>query len=69
MNRYQETIKRLETFYDDVLVDATSEAEARENADLLMSKRKYNFDYSKESRIIDEYIVEVKKVKTLSQNV
>jgi hypothetical protein len=69
MNRYKVTIKRLEKFYDDVIVDATTEAEARENADLLMSEGKYNFDYSKESRIVDEYIVEVKKLKTLPQNV
>ena len=56
-------------FYDDVQVIAAKKAEARENADLFMSDGKYYLDYSKESRIVDEYIVDVKKVKTLSQNV
>jgi hypothetical protein len=68
MYTYKVTIKRVEKFYDDVIVQATSKEEARKKADQLAENGEINFDYTKESRIIDEYIVEIRKVRLSVQN-
>jgi hypothetical protein len=67
MYDYKVTIKRVEKFYDDIIVQATSKEEARKKADLLAKNGYSNFDYTKESRIIDEYIVEIRKVRSSAQ--
>jgi hypothetical protein len=68
MHTYKVTIKRIEKFYDDVIVHATSKEEARTKANKLSENGEINFDYTKESRIIDEYIVEIRKVRLSVQN-
>ncbi len=59
MNQYRVTFKRIEKFYDSICTEASTEEEAREKANQLSINGDIIFDYSKESHILDEYIVEI----------
>ena len=62
MNQYRVTFKRVEEFYQSVLVEASTQDEAREKADQLSTEGAIEFDYFKESDILEEYIVEVENL-------
>jgi hypothetical protein len=47
MYTYKVTIKRVEKFYDVVIVHATSKEEARTKANKLSENGEINFDYTK----------------------
>lgn len=59
MNQYKVTFKRVEEFYQTILVEALTQDEAREKADLLSSEGGIEFDYFKESVVLEEYIVDI----------
>lgn len=59
MNQYRVTFKRTESFYQDILIDASTHEEAREKAEKLSENGDIEFDYYKESDILDEYILDV----------
>ena len=62
MNQYRVTFKRVEEFYQTILVEAATQDEAREKADKLSENGAIEFDYFKESDILEEYIVDVENV-------
>ncbi len=62
MNQFKVSFKRTESFYTEVLVEATSHEEARAKADQMSLEGEIEYDYFKESNIIDEYIYEVEKL-------
>lgn len=62
MNQYRVTFKRIEEFYQSILVEASSQEEAREKAEQLSEEGAIEFDYFKELDILEEYIVEVETV-------
>ena len=62
MNQYKVTFKRVEAFYESILVEASSEDEARDQADQLSNDGKIEFDYLKESDILDDYILNIEKL-------
>ena len=62
MNQYRVTFKRVEAFYESILVEASTEEEARNQADNLSNEGKIEFDYFKESDIIDDYILDIEKL-------
>lgn len=59
MQQYRVTFKRVEVFYQDILVEASTQDQAREKADQLSEEGAIEFDYFKESDILEEYIVDV----------
>ena len=59
MNQYKVTFKRVEEFYQTIFVEAPSPDEARQKADQLSSDGEIEFDYFKESDILEEYIVDI----------
>jgi hypothetical protein len=62
MNQYKVTFKRMEAFYESILVEASTEEEARDQADNLSNDGKIEFDYFKESDILDDYILDIEKL-------
>jgi hypothetical protein len=62
MNQYRVTFKRIEAFYESILVEASTEEEARDQADNLSNDGKIEFDYLKESDILDDYILDIEKI-------
>lgn len=54
MNQYKVTFKRIEAFYESILVEASTEEEARNQADNMSNEGKIEFDYFKESDILDD---------------
>ena len=62
MNQYKVTFKRVEAFYESILVEASTEDEARDQADNLSNDGKIEFDYLKESDILDDYIFDIEKL-------
>jgi hypothetical protein len=62
MNQYKVTFKRVEAFYESILVEASTEEEARNQADNLSNDGKIEFDYFKESDILDDYILDIEKL-------
>ncbi|HEX4045632.1 MAG TPA: hypothetical protein VHZ76_08205 [Gammaproteobacteria bacterium] len=62
MNQYKVTFKRVEAFYESILVEASTEEEARNQADNLSNDGKIEFDYFKESDILDDYILDIEKI-------
>jgi len=62
MNQYKVTFKRVEAFYESILVEASTEEEARNRADNLSNDGKIEFDYFKESDILDDYILDIEKL-------
>ena len=57
MNKYKVTLKRLEVFYHSILVEADSQEQAREKVDRLSVEGEIEFDYLRESDILDEHIM------------
>lgn len=62
MNQYKVTFKRVEAFYESILVEASSEEEARHQADNLSNEGAIEFDYFKESDLLDDYILDIEKI-------
>ena len=62
MNQYKVTFKRTEVFYHPILVEASTQDEAREKAEVLASESAIEFNYLNESDIIDEHIIDVEKL-------
>ena len=62
MNQYKVTFKRIEVFYQSILVEASTEDAAREQADKLSDDGMIEFDYFKESDILDDYILDIEKL-------
>ncbi len=62
MNQYRVTFKRVEAFYQAILVTASNPSEAHEKAEELASDGAIEFDYLKESDIMDEHIIDVEKL-------
>lgn len=62
MNQYKVTFKRVEAFYESIVVEASTEDEARDQADNLSNDGKIEFDYLKESDILDDYILDIEKL-------
>jgi hypothetical protein len=62
MNQYRVTFKRTEVFYQDIVVEASTQDEARGKADQFSIGGAIEFDYCKESDVIDEYILEIEKI-------
>lgn len=61
MNQFKVTFKRVEEFYQSIFVEALTEDEAREKADKLSLEGEIEFDYLKESDILEEYIIGIEK--------
>jgi hypothetical protein len=59
MNQYKVTLKRVEEFYQTILIEAPTQDKARQKADQLSSDGEIEFDYLKESDILEEYIVDI----------
>jgi len=62
MNEFKVTLKRLEVFYQTIIVTASNAEEARSKADALSLDGAIEYDYFKESNIIDEYICDLEKI-------
>lgn len=62
MNQYKVTFKRTEVFYQTILVDGATEEEARKKADYQSEQGKIEFDYFKESDILEEHIVDIERI-------
>jgi hypothetical protein len=62
MNQFQVTFKRVEAFYQTIIVEAPTLDEARGKADQLSSEGTIEFDYLKESDLLDEYIIDIEKL-------
>ncbi len=62
MNQYKVTFKRTEVFYETVLVNGTTEDEARATADKMSEDGEICFDYFKESDVLEEHIVDIEKI-------
>lgn len=62
MNQFQVTFKRVEAFYQTIIVEAPILDEARGKADQLSSEGTIEFDYLKESDLLDEYIIDIEKL-------
>lgn len=61
MNEFKVTFKRTEAFYQTITVQALTAEEARQKADKLSNEGVIEYDYFKESDLIDEYIIDVIK--------
>jgi hypothetical protein len=62
MNQYKVTFKRVEEFYQSVLIEAPTQDEARKKANELPEEGAIEFDYFKESDILEELIIDVEKL-------
>ena len=62
MNEFRVTFKRTEAFYQTITVQALTIEEARNKADELSCEGKIEYDYLKESDILDEHILDIEKV-------
>lgn len=62
MNQYKVTFKRVEAFYESIFVEAANEEDARNQADNLSNDGQIEFNYFKESDILDDYIFDIKKL-------
>lgn len=62
MNEFRVTFKRIEAFYKTITVAASDLEDALAKADALSFDGAIEFDYFKESDLIDEYILDVAKV-------
>lgn len=62
MSQYKVTFKRIEAFYETILVDGQSTEEARAHAEQLSMNGDIYFDYCKESDLLDEHIINIEKV-------
>ncbi len=62
MNQYKVTFKRTEVFYETILVNGTTEDEARETADKMSEDGEIGFDYFKESDVLEEHIVDIEEI-------
>lgn len=62
MNQYKVTFKRTEVFYETILVNGTTEEEARKTADQMSEDGDICFDYFKESDVLDEHIIDIEKI-------
>lgn len=62
MNEFKVTFKRTEAFYQTITVEALTAEEARSKADALSNEGAIEYDYSKESDLIDEYILDIEKI-------
>lgn len=61
MNEFKVTFKRTKAFYQTITVQALTAEEARQKADKLSNEGAIEYDYFKESDLIDEYIIDVIK--------
>ncbi len=61
MNGFKVTFKRTETFYQTIIVEASTHEEARTKADKLSTEGEIEFDYFQESDVLDEYIIDIEK--------
>jgi hypothetical protein len=61
MNQYKVTFKRVEAFYESILVEAATVDEARDQAAKLSNEGEIEFDYLKESDILEDYILDIEK--------
>lgn len=62
MNEFIVTFKRIEAFYQPIIVNASTHEEARTKADKLSVEGAIEYDYLKESDVIDEYIIDVEQL-------
>lgn len=62
MNEFQVTFKRMEAFYETITIQAATAEEARNAAEKLSNEGAIEYDYFKESDLIDEHIIRVEKI-------
>jgi hypothetical protein len=62
MNEFKVTFKRIEAFYETITVEASDFEDARAKANALSFDGAIEFDYFKESNLIDEHILDIEKV-------
>lgn len=62
MNQFEVTFRRIEAFYQTIIVEASTLDEARDKADQLSLDGTIEFDYMKESYLVDEYIFDIEKL-------
>lgn len=62
MNEFRVTFKRIEAFYQTITVHALTAEEAHKKADELSIHGEIEYDYLKESDLIDEHILDVEKI-------
>lgn len=62
MRQYKVTFKRVEEFYQSILIEALDEEKAREIADKLSIEGKIEFDYLKESDLLEEHLIDVEEI-------
>lgn len=62
MNQFEVTFRRIEAFYQTIIVEASTLDEARDKADQLSLDGTIEFDYLKESDLVDEYIFDIEKL-------
>ena len=59
MKQYQITFKRVEAFYQTIIIETETQEEARVKADQLSFEGEIGFDYFKESDVLEEYIIDI----------
>lgn len=62
MDQFEVTFRRIEAFYQTIIVEASTLDEARDKADQLSLDGTIEFDYLKESDLVDEYIFDIEKL-------
>ncbi len=63
MSQFKVTFKRIEAYYQTIIVDAPTRKEARDKADILSCEGIIEFDHlSEESDLLDEYIICVEEM-------
>jgi len=62
MNNFIVTFKRIEAFYESIVIKASDEEKAREKAYQLSEDGQIEFDYLKESDVLEEYIDSIEKL-------
>ncbi len=62
MNIYQVTFRRLEAFYETIIVEALNSDEARDKACALSEEGAIKYDFREESDVIEEYIFDIEKI-------
>lgn len=61
MNEFKVTFKRVETFYQTVIVQALTLNDARNKANTLSEEGMIAYDAFSESDLIEEYILDIEK--------
>jgi hypothetical protein len=62
MNEFKVTFKRIEAFYETITIQALTAEEARNKADELSIQGAIEYDYLKESDLLDEHILDIEKI-------